>query len=69
MIVTPAGLPIFEHGLMAWADVTGAKGVDPDKEGYAHARLIRGSACRQRSERLRNPVNPKCAAEPGLIRC
>ena len=38
LIVTPAGLPIFEHGLMAWADVTRAKGVDPDQEGYAHAR-------------------------------
>jgi 4-carboxymuconolactone decarboxylase len=36
LIVTPAGLPIFEHGLMAWADVTNAKGVDPDQEGYAN---------------------------------
>jgi 4-carboxymuconolactone decarboxylase len=38
LIVTPAGLPTFEHGLMAWADVTGAKGIDPDQEGYANAR-------------------------------
>lgn len=36
LIITPAGLPIFEHGLMAWADVTDAKGIDPTEEGYAN---------------------------------
>lgn len=28
LIVTPAGLPTFEHGLVAWADATGAKPFD-----------------------------------------
>jgi 4-carboxymuconolactone decarboxylase len=31
LIIAPAGLPAFEHGLIAWANATGAKGLDPEQ--------------------------------------
>jgi 4-carboxymuconolactone decarboxylase len=38
LIITPAGLPIFEHGLTVWADVTDAKPLDPSEEAFSRAR-------------------------------
>jgi 4-carboxymuconolactone decarboxylase len=31
LIIPVVGMPTFEHGLMAWADVVGAKGLDPEQ--------------------------------------
>jgi 4-carboxymuconolactone decarboxylase len=31
LIIPVVGMPTFEHGLMAWADVVGAKGLDPEE--------------------------------------
>ena len=28
LVITPAGMPAFEHGLMAWADALGEKGLE-----------------------------------------
>jgi 4-carboxymuconolactone decarboxylase len=31
LIIPVVGMPTFEHGLMAWADVVGAKGLEPEE--------------------------------------
>jgi 4-carboxymuconolactone decarboxylase len=31
LIIPVVGMPTFEHGLMAWAEVIGAKGLDPEQ--------------------------------------
>jgi 4-carboxymuconolactone decarboxylase len=31
LIIPVTGMPTFEHGLMAWADVVGAEGLDPEE--------------------------------------
>lgn len=31
LIIPVVGMPTFEHGLMAWAEVVGAKGLDPEE--------------------------------------
>ncbi len=28
LVITPAGMPVFEHGLMAWADALGEEGLE-----------------------------------------
>ena len=37
LVITPAGMPCFEHGLMAWADALGEKGLDI--EGAVYSKL------------------------------
>jgi alkylhydroperoxidase/carboxymuconolactone decarboxylase family protein YurZ len=37
LVITPAGMPAFEHGLMAWADALGETGLEV--EGAVYSKL------------------------------